>query len=399
MVLEDIKYFLHRGLIHTIPLLKGVSTIDEFVIDIEFERARSHRTGECFCLVVFDCDNEVRNSKFIISLVQFLRKRARSIDRIGWFDKNRIGILLPDTSPEGAQKLGEHVTEAIRQLNLTVFYKIYPFPSNWLVTLIKNKSEEMTFDYKTSLNNGVKDIEKHRTNSRMNLFESDMIAFYRTLPLWKRSIDIFFSLFGLFFLSPMFVFVGTYIKLVSPGPIFFKQQRVGFDGKPFTFWKFRTMHPNGSEQVHREYLARLINASTGDDNSGPAMSKLDNDSRIIPGGLLLRKTCIDELPQLINVFLGEMSLVGPRPPIPYEVSEYLKWHNGRFDVVPGMTGLWQVSGKNRLSFKEMVRLDIRYAREFNFWLDLKILFKTPMAIIRQLIDSIKNQNLSVKGAK
>ena len=114
------------------------------------------------------------------------------------------------------------------------------------------------------------------------------------------------------------------------------------------------------------------------------MIKLDEcDPQIIPFGRFLRNTCLDELPQLINVLRGEMSLVGPRPPIPYEVKEYLRWHNGRFDIVPGMTGLWQVSGKNGLTFKEMIRLDIRYTRNISLWLDLKILFKTPMAIFNQ----------------
>lgn len=121
------------------------------------------------------------------------------------------------------------------------------------------------------------------------------------------------------------------------------------------------------------------------------MTKLDNDPQIIPGAILLRKLCLDEMPQLINVFRGEMSLVGPRPPLAYEVEEFLKWQHRRFDVLPGMTGLWQVSGKNRLTFSKMVRLDIQYARRKSFWLDLMILLKTPSAIITQIRDSLTLQ--------
>ena len=146
------------------------------------------------------------------------------------------------------------------------------------------------------------------------------------------------------------------------------------------------MKVNCDPSVHRQYYARLINGCKNGDDSDECMLKLDNhDPQIIPFGQLLRKTCLDELPQLVNVLRGEMSLVGPRPPIPYEVAEYSKWHNGRFDAVPGMTGLWQVSGKNRLSFKEMVRLDIRYSRDLSFIGDVKILLMTPLAIISELI--------------
>jgi lipopolysaccharide/colanic/teichoic acid biosynthesis glycosyltransferase len=141
----------------------------------------------------------------------------------------------------------------------------------------------------------------------------------------------------------------------------------------------------------------VITAAAGSETLGPAMSKLRDDPRIIPFGRLLRNSCIDELPQLINVLRGEMSLVGPRPPIPYEVAEYLRWHNGRFNTVPGMTGLWQVSGKNRLSFKEMVRLDIRYAKECSFGLDVKILLKTPLAILDQTRDDIQGPGFAMRG--
>ncbi|MBA4318321.1 MAG: UDP-phosphate galactose phosphotransferase [Flavobacterium sp.] len=209
--------------------------------------------------------------------------------------------------------------------------------------------------------------------------------FVRKMPIWKRAMDICFSLVGIIMLLPLLIIAGIYIKLVSPGPIFFKQERVGYGGKIFSMIKLRTMHPNADKTLHRKHMIEIIN---GDDakNLYKPISKLPNDPRIIPFCKFIRTTAIDELPQLFNILVGDMSLVGPRPPIPYEVDEYKYWHADRFDTVPGLTGLWQVSGKNRLPFNEMIRLDIRYIQTQSFWLDLKILLLTPSAVISQFRD-------------
>ena len=174
-----------------------------------------------------------------------------------------------------------------------------------------------------------------------------------------------------------------YIKMVSPGPIFFKQKRVGYRGRHFTLYKFRTMKHQNNEDIHKAHAATFI-------RENKSMNKLDmaGDSRIIKGGRFIRVACLDEIPQLINVFLGEMSIVGPRPCIPYEESEYDHWQRQRFNILPGLTGLWQVSGKNKLSFHQMIRLDIQYANNFSFWLDLKIIFLTVPAIISMIIDAL-----------
>ena len=202
-------------------------------------------------------------------------------------------------------------------------------------------------------------------------------------------MDIIGSLGALIIFSPLFILIAAIIKVVSPGPIFFHQERMGYGGKTFTFFKFRTMDVNYNTSAHQQYYCNLIK---GNDNDCSPMAKLDDDNpQIIPFGNLLRKTYLDELPQLINVLRGEMSLVGPRPPIPYEVAEYIKWHNGRLDALPGMTGLWQVSGKNKLEFKEMVRLDISYSRNLSFFGDLKILLRTPPAILLELIESLRTK--------
>lgn len=193
----------------------------------------------------------------------------------------------------------------------------------------------------------------------------------------KRLFDILAAITALVAASPLMVLTALLIKLASPGPIFFKQQRVGFMGKTFTMYKFRTMEVETKSGVHRDYVTDLV-------ENGRPMVKIDNRQRLIPFGKIIRRLFIDELPQLFNVIRGQMSLVGPRPAIPYEVQAYRDWHMKRLLAIPGMTGLWQVSGKNRLTFDEMVRLDIRYAHECSFLMDLKIMVMTPLAIISEV---------------
>jgi lipopolysaccharide/colanic/teichoic acid biosynthesis glycosyltransferase len=217
--------------------------------------------------------------------------------------------------------------------------------------------------------------------------------FAKRVPFWKRVIDVGLSLCGLFILSPLFLIIATLIKTVSPGPVLFKQQRVGRGGQLFTCLKFRTMKCNSEATVHKNYLTQLICGCQSSGNLGAPMKKLENDCRVIKYGNLLRVSGLDELPQLFNVLMGHMSLVGPRPPIPYEVAQYQHWHKARFDVVPGLTGLWQVSGKNKIGFNEMIRLDISYAKRTSFLLDCWILMMTPFAVLTQLTDYLSKLNM------
>ena len=214
------------------------------------------------------------------------------------------------------------------------------------------------------------------------------------MPGWKRALDLSLVLF----LSPALLLIGgivaALIKLGSPGPVFFRQMRVGYKGKQFTCFKFRTMRVDADTDSHRRHTQDLIRSQT-------PMIKLDarRDPRLIPFGSILRVTGLDELPQLINVLRGEMSLVGPRPCIPYECEAYESWHWGRFDAVPGLTGLWQVSGKNRTTFNEMVKLDIAYAQNMNLRLDLKIVFKTVPALWGQYCDlNVARSQMPVRKA-
>jgi lipopolysaccharide/colanic/teichoic acid biosynthesis glycosyltransferase len=176
----------------------------------------------------------------------------------------------------------------------------------------------------------------------------------------------------------MFVFVG----LFAPGPVFFRQERVGFGGRRFLCYKFRTMVVRADTGVHREHFTQLIQTNA-------PMLKIDGqgDSRVIPGGWILRASGLDELPQIFNILKGEMSIVGPRPCISYEAERFAEWQKERFDALPGLTGLWQVSGKNRTTFEQMMHLDIKYARTKSLWMDLRIITMTVPAVLSQFIDT------------
>ena len=197
----------------------------------------------------------------------------------------------------------------------------------------------------------------------------------------KRSVDLAGSLCALVLTAPLFLVIAFIIKLTSKGPVLFRQERVGWTGRRFVMLKFRTMHVASASTIHEQYIQRLIAGTVDAHHAGEtSVYKLSNDPRVTPVGRLLRRTSLDELPQFFNVLTGAMSLVGPRPPIPYEVGLYSAWHLQRLAVKPGITGLWQVSGRSRLTFDDMVRLDITYARSWSLWLDVKILSRTPWAV-------------------
>lgn len=192
------------------------------------------------------------------------------------------------------------------------------------------------------------------------------------------------SLCTLILTFPIWLAVSIAIKLNSPGPVLFRQERVGMDGRVFLCYKFRTMAADADDQLHREMYSKNITGAIDavDEAEGPVYGKVPDDPRITGVGRYLRRTSLDELPQFLNVLLGEMSIVGPRPPIPYEVEEYDLWHRKRLDMKPGITGLWQVSGRNRLTFEEMVKVDLYYIENWSLLLDLKIILLTLPAVLR-----------------
>ena len=201
------------------------------------------------------------------------------------------------------------------------------------------------------------------------------------IPRWKRILDVTCILLSMPFWLPIVALVALWVKMISPGPIFFRQERVGFRGSRFLIFKFRTMKVNVETQSHERHLENLIQGNA-------PMTKLDaGDPRIIAGGRILRATGIDELPQLFNVLRGEMSLVGPRPCTPYEFKRYEEWQKERVNAAPGLTGYWQVNGKNKTTFAEMIQMDIFYTKSMSLWLDLAIILKTVPAILAQVSES------------
>ena len=203
-------------------------------------------------------------------------------------------------------------------------------------------------------------------------------------PLWqalaRRMIDVTIAGATVLLLSPLLIAVTIAIRIDSSGPALFRQRRVGYGEREFTLFKFRSMRLDADPRGHREYVTALIKGKAAD-GGRKDLYKLAVDDRITPIGRWIRKWSLDELPQLFNVIAGDMALVGPRPAIPYEVAEYPSWYLERFSVKPGLTGLWQVSGRNERTYEEMVRLDIEYAEQRSLRLDLSILARTPLTVL------------------
>jgi lipopolysaccharide/colanic/teichoic acid biosynthesis glycosyltransferase len=362
----------------------GIYKPSVFQTLLRHERSRSDRDGGEFSLAVFDIIGIASDSRQILQTTSHIREKMRSIDEVGWLNGKSIGVILPLTNIEGGERFAIRVMNSLSKHSAPILWKVYSYPTHWIPGVDRVEQNERDGHNGSGYPDGGNGSSKARQDGNRQSFE-DIIGdlFCHRVPIWKRCIDVIGSLLLMIALSPLFIIVAFYIECVSPGAVFFKQKRVGYKGRIFTFFKFRTMYKNNDASAHREYLKELI-------NSNKPMEKLDGgrDPRIIPGGKILRKACIDELPQLFNVLRGDMSLVGPRPCISYEAAEYLRWHTHRFDILPGMTGLWQVSGKNKLSFAQMIRLDISYANRMSIGQDLKILLLTFPAILGLVFDAL-----------
>lgn len=264
----------------------------------------------------------------------------------------------------------------VNELNINeVFVAIPSAPRKMLIDIMR-RCEDKNIDVKI-----IPDFYDFITSK----VQIDEISYIPLISIQDKKIDLFYIAFkrifdivctsiGLILISPVFIITAILIKLDSKGPIFFSQERIGKDGKSFKFWKFRSMCTDAEEM--KERLMKYNEAQ------GPIF-KMKDDPRITKIGKFIRRYSIDELPQLYNVLCGDMSLVGPRPPVPKEVAQYEKWHNRRFEVTPGITGLWQVSGRSNLTFTEMVKLDIYYIENWSLWLDIKILLKTIVVVFKK----------------
>jgi lipopolysaccharide/colanic/teichoic acid biosynthesis glycosyltransferase len=302
------------------------------------------------------------------SFLDSLSKSIRETDLIGWYDRAEVlGVIFTEVGDREVLEIVDVLRSKVAGILRTCVspQDISEFRLSFHVfpDACSNRNGGYEFDLK------------------LYPGEVRQSAPGRTL---KRAIDISGSALGLILLSPLFVAIATAIKLTSNGPVFFRQKRVGLDGRPFLFLKFRSMYVANDENIHKNYVTAFIagDCTCGRSAEQESVYKIQNDPRVTPVGRLLRRSSCDELPQLFNVLAGQMSLVGPRPPVPYEVACYEVWHRRRLiGVKPGITGLWQVGGRSRVKFNDMVRLDLQYARNWSLGLDFKILLKTPAAVI------------------
>jgi lipopolysaccharide/colanic/teichoic acid biosynthesis glycosyltransferase len=350
----------------------GLISEELFTKLLSLERKRSERSRKRFVLMLVDAGELLRTDRREAALEQItaaLSLSIRETDIRGWYREDSVvGVILT-----------EFGSADLRSALDTVFCKVNSALRGNLGTGQMNEihiSFHVFPDDLGTQGGGSADFSLYPDF----LQEGEM---KKAARLIKRAIDIAGSLVALIVLSPVLLPVALAIKLTSKGPILFKQTRVGQYGVRFTFLKFRSMYFGNNPQIHQDYVRRLIsgedNGAKGGANGG--VYKIKDDPRVTPLGRFLRKTSLDELPQLFNVLKGEMSLVGPRPPIPYEVEAYDIWHRRRFlEVAPGITGLWQVKARSRTKFEDMVRLDLEYARTWSLGLDFKILLETPRAV-------------------
>ena len=344
---------------------------------ISLERKRTERSRKPFVLMLLDmgsCLPSDKNGKVLGKVLSALSLATRETDVTGWYENNSIvGVMFTEINIDDRgsilSTMMARVSETLRSnLSLEQFGQIsisfHLFPEDWDHAVPKGPSTTLYPDL------------TRRDESR------------KVFRVVKRVMDIVGSLIMIIGLSPLFLLIAVAIKMTSEGPVLFRQRRVGQHGSTFVFLKFRSMYVGNDSKVHREYVTKLIagqaerKPSNGNGNgNGNGVYKLTDDPRITKVGAFLRRTSLDELPQFFNVLKGEMSLVGPRPPIAYEVEAYDIWHRRRvLEAKPGITGLWQVYGRSRVNFDDMVRLDLRYARTWSPWMDVKILLRTPGAM-------------------
>jgi len=341
---------------------------------LSLERKRAERSRKLLLLMLVDAGKFPQinqKGKVLHKIVSALSSSTRETDITGWYDENSVlGVIFAEI--DGADRssilhaMRARVTVALRrnldpELVNQIHISFHFFPEDW-----DGQKPGLAVDSKL-----YPDLLQ-RDDSR------------RFSRLIKRAMDIVSSVLALTIFSPLFGVISIAIKLTSKGPILFRQERVGQHGITFTCLKFRSMEFVNDTTIHKEYVKRFISGKGEGEQAGQnqhAVYKIAEDPRVTRVGKFLRKTSLDELPQFVNVLRGEMSLVGPRPPIPYELANYDIWHRRRvLEAKPGITGLWQVNGRSKTSFDDMVRLDLRYARGWSPWLHIKILLQTPRAV-------------------
>lgn len=354
---------------------RDVLGVETFRTLLTLERRRAQRSGQTFILMLLDgtlVDEKKLTAGFAEKLVGAVSSAIRESDIIGWYEQGKVlGVIFTELNQienlPVADVLEHKIQKAFKEnLDRSVASKIvvtlHVFPES------KEKGRDQAIDEKLYA-----EEQKRQDRNRISMFA-------------KRLVDFAGSLALLLILAPVMGVIAAAIKLGSKGPVIFRQKRVGQFGKNFDCLKFRTMVADNDPKIHQEYVENFISGKVKEETenqSNGVVYKIKDDPRVTAVGRFLRRTSLDELPQFWNVLIGEMSLVGPRPPVPYEFVAYDLWHQRRvLEAKPGVTGLWQVMGRSRTTFDEMVRMDLRYCQRWSLWLDVKILLATPVAVFK-----------------
>lgn len=348
---------------------------DTFQSLLMLERRRAERSSKRFVLMLLDARSLPASDSvgpFMTGMISVLCRSTRETDLVGWYKEGQVlAVLFTEINCEGETPITELLHSKVLAALRTVLDRNLLSQVRTSIHLYPEDKDQNTSGPLADVSL-YPDLSEKQPRKRLAL-------------LLKRTIDVLGSAMLLLTLSPLYSLIALAIKLTSKGPVIFKQARLGRLGSRFQCLKFRTMYVNNNSQIHQDFIAKFIAGqaeSAAKNESSPAVFKITNDPRVTPIGRILRKTSLDELPQFLNVLRGEMSLVGPRPPVPYEFKIYELWHRRRvLEVKPGVTGLWQVSGRSRTNFDDMVRLDLRYTQSWSLWLDLKILMATPRAVV------------------
>ncbi len=344
-------------------------TQDMFQRFLCWERKRAERSGKCVLLMLLNAEKLLvtkQSNKVLATIVSALSSPSRETDILGWYERNAVlGIIFTELHKSDGDRL-QNLMNAEVSARLRV-----------------NLNQEQADQIRISFHSFPEDGDKTNGSPLIDetiypdLREPNLAT--RLSRLAKRALDVVASLIAIILFSPLFILISVAVKLTSKGPILFRQERVGQYGRRFSFLKFRSMKCGSNSHIHQEYVKQFISGTIAKEQG--VTYKITQDPRLTRIGGFLRKSSLDELPQLINVLKGEMSLVGPRPAIPYEIAFYQMWHRTRFlEVKPGITGLWQVTGRSKTTFDDMVRLDLRYVKQWSFWLDIQILLRTPQAV-------------------
>jgi lipopolysaccharide/colanic/teichoic acid biosynthesis glycosyltransferase len=364
------------------PLLGSLTTGTHEVLNeetlkrmIAVERKRTERSGEPFLLMLLEAGNPQsleKNEKSLNNILSVLPLSIRDTDIIGWYkDRTTVGVVFTGLARKDKSSI---LSVILSKVSTTLRDQLTPDQFNQVSISFHFFPDDWDHDHRGRPSNPA-------LYPDLSGPDKDPGSLLRV----KQVMDIVGSALMLILCTPLFLMIALAIKASSKGPVFFRQQRVGQYGRYFTFLKFRSMHIDNDPSAHKEFATKLIAGEINHDPSsgnGKITYKLTNDRRITRVGKFLRRSSLDELPQLVNVLKGDMSLVGPRPAMPYELAAYQTWHRRRvLEVKPGITGLWQVTGRSSVRFDEMVRLDLQYATSWSPWLDLKILMRTPRAVI------------------